>query len=271
MRDVLLVAYRSRDDAVDLAKAAQDVLAKSGVSATCHFIEDATAHPEIASGSLVVSLGGDGTFLRAARMAHEADVEVLGVNLGRVGFLLSVPPESLISEIRRALDGALQIERRIALRVTSPDREINEFCLNEVVLERSQIGRMVRVKSFINDDEFLTYSADGVMVATATGSTGYNFSAGGPVISPDLGVLVLTPIAPHFTIDRSIVVGSDQPIRLQVLDRDAAIVADGTLVGHLSVGERIDVTNDPRGVKVAVTEQLGLGSRLRQSLREGHA
>jgi NAD+ kinase len=272
MRDVLLVAYRSRPDAIALADAARAHLAEAGISAVSHFIadEDISSIP-IEPSTLVVSLGGDGTFLRAARLAHEADAEILGVNLGRVGFLLSVPPESLNTEIRRALDGSLVIEHRVAIRVTSPDRQINEFCLNEVVVERSQIGRMVRVKTFIGDDEFLTFSADGVMVATATGSTGYNFSAGGPVISPDLGVLVLTPIAPHFTIDRSIVVGSNQPIRLQTLDRDAAIVADGKLAGHLSAGERIDVTNDPRGVKVVVTEQLGLGSRLRQSLREGHA
>jgi NAD+ kinase len=269
MRDVVVVAYASREDAVALARGLEGRLGSS-VSVRTHLV-DRDDSVDVSTDTLVISLGGDGTFLRAARLAHQADAEILGVNLGRVGFLLSVPPESLFEEVDRALARELSTERRIALRVTSNDQLINEFCLNEVVVERDQIGRMVRVRSFIGDDEFLTYSADGVMVATATGSTGYNFSAGGPVLSPELEVLVLTPVAPHFTIDRSIVVGSHQAIRLQTLDRDAAIVADGKLVGHLHAGESITVSNDPRSVKVLSTEKLGLGVRLRHSLREGHA
>ena len=226
---------------------------------------------DISEDTLVISLGGDGTFLRAARIAHQANCEVLGVNLGRVGFLLRVPSETVIDEVSRALAGALNVEHRVSLLVSSPHQSLGEFCLNEVVLERSETGRMVRVKTFIAGDEFLTYSADGVLVSTATGSTGYNFSAGGPVISPELDVLVMTPIAPHFTIDRSIVVGAHQPIRLQIVDREATIVADGEPVGRLSAGEYIDVTFDPQGVKVVGTDELGLGTRLRQSLREGHA
>lgn len=269
MRDVVVVAYASREDALILARGLEARLAQS-VAVRTYLVDDDEL-VDVSSDTLVVSLGGDGTFLRAARLAHQADAEILGVNLGRVGFLLSVPPESLFEEVDRALAHQLATELRVALRVTSNDQPINEFCLNEVVVERDQIGHMVRVRSFIGEDEFLTYSADGVMVATATGSTGYNFSAGGPVLSPELEVLVLTPVAPHFTIDRSIVVGSDQVIRLQTLDRDAAIVADGKLVGQLHAGESIMVSNDPRGVKVLATEKLGLGSRLRHSLREGHA
>ncbi len=271
MRDVLVVAYHSRDDALELADRVTKHLFEAGVTVSTYEVDDSSHAPSVGSSTLVVSLGGDGTYLRAARIAHAADAEVLGVNLGRVGFLLPVPPELLLGEVDRALAGELPVENRVALRVTSPDQPIDEFCLNEVVLERSQIGRMVRVRTFIDSDEFLTYSADGVIVATATGSTAYNFSAGGPVLSPELNVLVLTPIAPHFTIDRSIVVGSHQPIRLQTLDRDAVIVADGKAVGTLHAGERIDVNDDPRSVKVVGTDQLGLGTRLRQSLREGHA
>jgi NAD+ kinase len=270
MRDVLFVAYRSRGDAVELADSVAGSLRRDGTAATTYFIGDGDS-VSVSPETLVVSLGGDGTFLQGARLAHESDAEILGVNLGRVGFLLSLAPESLHSEIHKAIARELDIEHRVALRVRADDNAIDEFCLNEVVLERSEIGHMVRVRTFIGGDEFLTYSADGVMVATATGSTAYNFSAGGPVVSPDLGVMVLTPIAPHFTIDRSVVVGSNRPIRLQALDSGAAIVADGSLAGHLSAGQAVEVTNDPRGVKVVVTEQLGLGARLRHSLREGHA
>jgi NAD+ kinase len=270
-RDVLLVAYESREDAIQLAESVTTHFEDRGTRVQIHLVTGSRDRLDISENTLVISLGGDGTFLRAARIARLAGSEVLGVNLGRVGFLLRVPSETVIDEVSRALVGSLNVERRVSLLVTSPNLSLSEFCLNEVVLERSQTGRMVRVKTFIAGDEFLTYSADGVMVSTATGSTGYNFSAGGPVISPELDVLVMTPIAPHFTIDRSIVVGAHQPIRLQILDREATIVADGEPVGTLAAGEQLDVTFDPQGVMVVGTDELGLGTRLRQSLREGHA
>lgn len=269
-RDVLLVAYESREDATALAEALTSALG-SAVACRTHFVGTGAAPNSVSAETLVVSLGGDGTFLRAARIAHSADAEVLGVNLGRVGFLLRVSAASLLDDVRRALAGELTVQRRTTLRVTTADGEIDAFCLNEVVVERSQPGRMVRVACFIAGDEFLTFSADGVLVATATGSTGYNFSAGGPVVSPDLDVLVLTPVAPHFTIDRSIVVGAHEPVRLQVIDRDAVVVADGEVVGSLAAGAAVDVTYDARGVKVVGSDDVGLGTRLRQSLREGHA
>jgi NAD+ kinase len=270
-RSIVLVAYQSRPDALELATTVSSALAAEVDAVQTHLIGERTPPPVVESGTLVVSLGGDGTFLRAARIAHSAGASVLGVNLGRVGFLLRVSASSVLDEIRRALRGDLGAEHRVALRVTSPDHPVDAFCLNEVVLEREQPGRMVRVRAFIDGDEFLTYSADGVLVSTATGSTGYNFSAGGPVVSTELDVLVLTPIAPHFTIDRSIVVGAHQPIRLQVIDRSAVIVADGEPVGTLESGSCIDVQYDPIGVTVLGTDVLGLGTRIRQSLREGHA
>jgi NAD+ kinase len=270
-RSILLVAYRMRPDALDLAATVSSELGAEANVVKTYLIDVGSQAPRVEPDTLIVSLGGDGTFLRAARIAHSVGAPVLGVNLGRVGFLLRVSASSVLEEVRRALRGELGAERRVALRVTSPDQPIDAFCLNEVVLEREQPGRMVRVRAYIDGDEFLTYSADGVLVATATGSTGYNFSAGGPVVSTELDVLVLTPIAPHFTIDRSIVVGAHQPIRLQVIDRSAVIVADGEPVGTLTTGTSIDVQYDPRGVIVLGVDVLGLGTRLRQSLREGHA
>jgi len=105
---------------------------------------------------------------------------------------------------------------------------------------------MVRVKTFVDDDEFLTYSADGVMVATPTGSTGYNFSAGGPVVEATLPVMILTPVAPHFTIDRSIVVADDKVIRLVAQDKPAIIVADGQDIGSLDAGQFVEVRKSLR-------------------------
>jgi NAD+ kinase len=272
MAEVLLVAFETRPDATSLADEVSSRLRSQGVSARPLILAgDNAGRMDAIEADLVVSLGGDGTFLRAARLAHESNSDILGVNLGRVGFLLPVDPSRIDEEIRIALSGEAHIESRLALRVTSPDFDLDSFALNEVVLERTQAGHMVRVRTYIDDDEFLTYSADGVLVCTPTGSTAYNFSAGGPVVSSELEVMVLTPIAPHFTIDRSVVVNQRQIISLQATDSPAVIVTDGVLAGRLEAGQRIVVENDPRSVRVVNARQLGLGARLRGSLREGHA
>jgi len=130
---------------------------------------------------------------------------------------------------------------------------------------------MVRVKTLIDGDEFLTYSADGVMVATPTGSTGYNFSAGGPVVDATLPVMMVTPIAPHFTIDRSIVVSGETVVRFIVADKPAIVVADGRTIGTLEPGQSIEVRRSATPVRVVAARSFDLGFRLRESLREGHA
>jgi len=163
------------------------------------------------------------------------------------------------------------VVERLALRITVTGNDVEEFALNEVVVERASAGHMVRLRTYVNDDEYLTYSADGVMVATPTGSTGYNFSAGGPVVDAGLNVVVITPIAPHFTIDRSIVVDSATTVRLVADDKPAVVVADGNQIGVLEPGQSVWVSQSPTPVKVVSSGAFELGVRLRQSLREGHA
>jgi NAD+ kinase len=214
-------------------------------------------------------LGGDGTFLRAAALAHAAGGTVLGVNLGRVGFLLPVSPSAVVEAVSGFLAGAAHIEERLVLTVRSVSSVVT--AINEVVLERSQSGHMARVRVAIDGDEFLTYSADGVLVATPTGSTAYNFSAGGPVLSPTLPAMVVTPVAPHFTIDRSIVVGSLSQISLTTLERTAQLVIDGRVEVAVNSGESVSVSSHERPLRVMVASSAGLGGRLRESLREGHA
>jgi len=123
----------------------------------------------------------------------------------------------------------------------------------------------------VDDDEFLTYAADGVLVSTPTGSTGYSFSAGGPVVETTLNVMVITPVAPHFTIDRSIVVSADKVVRLVADEKPAEIVADGRLIGSLGPGGYVEVRRSPTPVRVMATARVELGFRLRESLRAGHA
>ena len=162
-----------------------------------------------------MSLGGDGTFLRASRVARAADCPVLGVNFGRLGYLLEVAPEEFDDVLDEAIAGRAAIEDRLGLLVEAPG--LTAFALNELAVEKTVPGHMVRVATSVNGEHLLTYAADGVVVATPTGSTAYNLSAGGPVVSPGLDVLLLTPVAPHFTIDRSIVLGPHEVVELTVL------------------------------------------------------
>ena len=269
MSQLLFSAFSNRDDALELARVAGEQLERAGVSNSLHLLDSDDA-PSLDETTLVVSLGGDGTFLKSARLAHQFGARVLAVNLGRLGFLLNVPPSDLIEDINHSLADD-NVAERLALRIMFANDMREEFALNEVVVERAHVGHMVRVKTLIDGDEFLTYSADGVMVATPTGSTGYNFSAGGPVVDATLPVMIVTPIAPHFTIDRSIVVAGETVVQFVVADKPAVVVADGCTIGALEPGDAIEVRRSPTPVRVAATRSFELGFRLRESLREGHA
>lgn len=269
MTQLLFAAFSNRTDAVQLAREAGRQLEADGVSSSLHLL-DGDAEPNADATTLVVSLGGDGTFLKAARLAHRLGAHVLAVNLGRLGFLLNVPSNEVVADAKSALSGADVVER-LALLISISGTNVEEFALNEVVVERAHAGHMVRLKTFVDHDEYLTYSADGVMVATPTGSTGYNFSAGGPVVEATLPVMILTPVAPHFTIDRSIVVGDHKVIRLVAQDMPAVIVADGRDIGSLGAGEYVEVRKSPTPVRVVATRSFDLASRLHEGLRQGHA
>ena len=269
MSQLLLTAFSNRVDAVQLAREVGVALEAEGYSTALHLL-DVDADPDIDADTVVVSLGGDGTFLKSARLAHRVGAKVLAVNLGRLGFLLNVPPTEIIDDVKEAFVGNEVVER-LALQISVSGNDINEFALNEVVIERAQPGHMVRLKTFVDDEEFLTYSADGVMVASPTGSTGYNFSAGGPVVDAILPVMILTPIAPHFTINRSIVVADNKVVRLVADDKPAVIVADGQLIGSLAPGQYVEVRKNPLPVRVIASRSFEIAFRLRESLREGHA
>jgi NAD+ kinase len=266
---LLFAAFPNRPDALSLAAEARTVFASEGVDAVV-FALDSDQAPELTAESLVIALGGDGTFLKASRLAHSVGAKILGVNLGRVGFLLRVEPSDLIAAVRSALSSDI-FENRLALDIEIDGRKDTGFALNEVVVERDLPGHMVKVSTMVDREEYLSYVADGLMVSTPTGSTAYNFSAGGPVVEPDLDLMILTPIAPHFTISRSVVMPGSRVIRIVAIDRPAVIVTDGVLVGKLELGQGITVRKSVHPVRVVGGGDLDLALRLRRGLREGHA
>jgi NAD+ kinase len=264
---VYLSYFSERLDAAKVALEVADELTERNIPCSlveCNSATTPTIHPD----DIVVSLGGDGTFLRSARIAHAGNARVLGVSLGRLGFLLHVQPSAVTGSVISALSNTGFLERQ-ALSVSLPTGE-SYFALNEALVERSGSGRMVRATTFIDEEEYLTYHADAVMVATPTGSTGHNFSAGGPVVDDTVPVLILTPVAPHFTIDRSIVVNDSRQVRIQV-ETKADVVADGNVIATLSEGDSVRISRATHPVRVVASPDFELIGRLRRGLREGHA
>jgi NAD+ kinase len=204
---------------------------------------EALAHPEEGIGdgaALCVSLGGDGTMLRAVELVCAAGVPVLGVNVGHLGYLTEVEPVELTTAFERFFAGDHGIEARMTLDVTVEPSGQVATALNEAVLEKTVAGHTVRLAASIDDRPFITYAADGLIVATPTGSTAYNLSARGPIVSPRHRAILVTPSAAHMLFDRSLVLDPAESIRLEVIDdRPASLVVDGRGVGLLEKGDAI--------------------------------
>lgn len=192
---------------------------------------------------LVVSLGGDGTMLRAVDLVTPFGIPVLGVNVGHLGFLTEVGPADLPQALQRFLAGEYRIEERMTLAVEvrprSPDRlPHTTTALNDAVLQRTSSGHTVRVAASLSGSPFLTYAADSLIVATPTGSTAYNLSARGPIASPRARVLVMTPVAAHMLFDRSLVLAEDENVSFEVIgELPVELVVDGQSLGCLAAGD----------------------------------
>jgi NAD+ kinase len=195
---------------------------------------------------LVVSLGGDGTMLHAAALAAVEQVPILGVNLGTLGYLTEVEPAGIRMALKRFLSGSYQVEERMRLQATihragAEDQVLT--ALNEAVVEKSTPGHTVRLEVSLDGRPFTTWVADGLIVATPTGSTAYAFSVRGPIMDPTHRAVLLAPVAPHMLFDRSLVLRPDCEVRVSVVgERSAGLSVDGRSQQNLGPGDRVDCT-----------------------------
>lgn len=202
---------------------------------------------------LALSLGGDGTMLRTVHRAAPHDVPVLGVNVGRLGYLTAVEPDGLEDALDRFFAGNHQIEERMRLSavVESADGERRDVALNEAVVEKAVAARTVRLAVHIAGNYFTTYEADGVIVGTPTGSTAYVLSARGPIVAPRHRALLLTPVAPHMLFDRTLVLEPDEEVRIEVAGpRPAAVAVDGRDLASLAEGDAVVCTAAERPARL---------------------
>lgn len=204
---------------------------------------------------VLVSLGGDGTFLRAAAAVAEHGVPLLGINLGKVGFLARSESFQLASALEAFSEGRWDVQERMALRaaVQRADGSTRALtALNDVVVARGRLPRVVRLDVAIDESHLATYIADGVVISSPTGSTGYSFSAGGPILDPLSRNIIVTPIAAYLATLRSVVVAADQTVICTVVSGEEAVISiDGWIDEPLAIGDLVRVSAAPLSIRFA--------------------
>jgi NAD+ kinase len=254
---VLVVGHADRPEAADLAQSAEawlgergyEVVAtpddreRLGLTTAVEWPSDPRSDGDVHDGLvLALSIGGDGTMLRTVTLVGESETPVLGVNVGLLGYLTAVEPPAMIRALSDFFDERLERESRFVLDVTSYSSagEHRYRALNEASLEKLTAGHTVRLQVSIDDVPFTTYQADGMIVATPTGSTAYSLSARGPIVSPRMRAILLTPLSPHMLFDRSLVLASNEVVELDVTGtRPVGLAVDGEYMGVLRPGDRI--------------------------------
>jgi len=264
MREIALVVHPQRLVARELADIVQRWWQDRGVVVHTDDGEDGPSEALFQRDiDCVISLGGDGTMLRTVALAAPSGIPVLGVNLGNLGYLTTVEPDEVTQACALLAAGDYAVEDRMLLEVsiTSGDsgQEIvsKVVAMNEVVVEKTSDGHTIHLAVKIGNDQFLTYAADGMLVSTPTGSTAYNLSLRGPIVSPRLEALVMTPIAPHMLFDRTLIIEPELRICFELLaDREAVAVVDGERIAELSPGDLVEVGASPH-----VARMIKIGDR----------
>ncbi len=223
-------------------------------------------------------LGGDGTILSCARRLTRYDIPIIGINVGRLGFLSGVNPSQIEDEFQRILDGEFKISERMLLEVSGlkkldlEEGSYGPIALNEVVMERGSSPRTLSIELFHGDEYFNTFSADGLIISTPTGSTAYSMSAGGPLVAADLQVMIITPICPHCLYERPFVVSTDRPITLKLNNPEPGtlITLDGQTVYHPKSSVVINVKKFAETLKMLVPPERGQYEVIRSKLNWGY-
>jgi NAD+ kinase len=222
----------------------------------------------------LLSLGGDGTMLRGARISCVRGIPILGVNLGHLGFLASAAPEMAVEALTRLARGHFTIEQRRALTVRVGEEPTPMLAVNDAVIHKGGVARVIRLAVMVNGERVGTYSADGIIVATPTGSTAYSLSAGGPIVVPGVDALVITPICPHTLAVRPLVVPASATITIRVLDpvprpEELLVSLDGQATSRLAIGQDVTAVKAAQPVLLAQISDESFFRRLSRKLAWG--
>jgi len=274
MHTIGLLYHPKIDESLRLAKDLDDLLRSRGLSTWVGSAwQDDEVRERVPNLDLIVTLGGDGTILRAARMAVLDGTPILSVNLGRFGFLAEVQPDEAVRVMDTVLSGEYWLEERIMLHAELHRRgsiEESREALNDVVVGHGTISRVVRLAAYVDGEDFSDYVADGLIVATPTGSTAYSLAAGGPILHPRLSDILLTPIAPHRALGRSLVLPPESAIEIRLsTEYPAVLTIDGQIETELEDGDRVLVTLSPHRCRLVRTQPTNyFGHNLLERLKQ---
>lgn len=260
-RTALLVTHPSRPEALAAAREAEVALVEAGFAVR-------TEAEGLDGVDIAVVLGGDGTILHAAQITRGTSVPILGVNLGHVGFLAESEREDVGAAAKRLYAGDYEVEERVTLDVSVlRDGEVagSEWALNEATVEKANPGRMLEVAVEVDGRPLSAFGCDGVVLATSTGSTAHAFSAGGPVVWPDVDAMLLVPVSAHALFARPLVVGPGSVLAVEILARSTTagrLSCDGARGRDLEVGTRVEVRRSPVPVRLARLSRAPFTDRL---------
>ena len=260
-RAIGLVPHRDRPEARALAARTAQRLAAEGIevrvpdTVAADLDEYAVAEAEFADGlDLVITFGGDGTMLFAVQLVYRASVPLIGVNLGQLAYLAELEPVELDAWVPRLVAGEFTVSERMVVEVdvtSAGPANGTWYALNEAVIEKQRIGHLIYLDVSINGTSFTSYAADGMIIASPTGSTAYTFSARGPIVSPRLRCLLLTPVSPHMLFDRSLVLDGEEELSFVVVDeRTVVLTLDGRELGLVETGATITCTRGPQPARI---------------------
>ncbi|MBE5933351.1 MAG: NAD(+)/NADH kinase [Lachnospiraceae bacterium] len=276
MNNFLILANTDKDLNLSLSNKISEYLIQKGAKATIvsdvseHY-EDLRVKAELMNGvQAAIVLGGDGTMLRAAHSIGTYDIPYIGINLGTLGFLTEIEESNVYQALDRLLKDDFVIEKRMMIEGSVNDKVFHS--LNDVVITRAGFSRIIGLKVYVNNQLLDTYEADGVIVATPTGSTGYNMSAGGPIVSPKASAIVVTPISPHSLTSKSVVFDSSEEIRVEIMkkrktqDTEAIVSFDGGNNIELSAGDIVNVKLSSRSISLIKMYDVNFYSVLRDKI-----
>ena len=285
MDKFLIVTNQDKDKDLSVTKKIRDYILERGRE--CQLAEPLIGTNPVETGytdmtklqediDCVIVLGGDGTFIQTVRDFAGLDIPMVGVNMGTVGFLTTIELDDLYSGLDALIDGDYTIQNRMLLRgsVYRDGRRLQKsIAFNDVIVTRSGFSRIVELKIYVNDQLVDIYAADGVIVSTPAGSTGYNLSAGGPVVFPETEMMIVTPICPHSLSARSVVVPAEAKIKVEVGRRrktqkeEALVTYDGDTVWELESSDVVEIVQASKKVPVVNIRQKSFCDILRNKMK----
>ena len=268
-RKIGLIINPEKEEAKDMAYVAESFFSEHGVD-TLRFT-DQSGNLNGNNPDLILTFGGDGTFLIGARTAMEYDIPIMGINLGTVGFLTEAEPRHLTGCLTSILNDDYRIEERFLLNIFVPKQNESFFALNDAVITRGGFARLIQVDCRVNNEQFGVFTADGMIAATPTGSTGYSLSAGGPIVQPEMNCIILTPVCAHSLQSCPCIVSGSSEITLQLLSerkQTAELQIDGMVRGKLESGDSVFVTGSDRTIRLLRIHPFHFFTLLQSKLNE---